>query len=142
MIRRPPRSTLFPYTTLFRSGAGAAELRELGGRRKEVDLRRATLGRAEEGLPLLAVLLPRRGPQGVPRPVVDGEGDRDDAGPGHPPILPCPPGSASAGPRSPVRRRWGAQKDPTKDPCPDHSRARGGTRDGAGQTPIGCQWKD
>src|SRR5256886_4176326 len=22
MIRRPPRSTLFPYTTLFRSGAG------------------------------------------------------------------------------------------------------------------------
>src|SRR6266576_5462734 len=30
MIRRPPRSTLFPYTTLFRSAAGAA-----------VDLRRA-----------------------------------------------------------------------------------------------------
>src|SRR3712207_7417017 len=24
MIRRPPRSTLFPYTTLFRSDAGAA----------------------------------------------------------------------------------------------------------------------
>src|SRR3712207_9204861 len=24
MIRRPPRSTLFPYTTLFRSGAGGA----------------------------------------------------------------------------------------------------------------------
>src|SRR2546422_11121509 len=24
MIRRPPRSTLFPYTTLFRSGSGAA----------------------------------------------------------------------------------------------------------------------
>src|SRR5436309_12535360 len=24
MIRRPPRSTLFPYTTLFRSRAGAA----------------------------------------------------------------------------------------------------------------------
>src|SRR2546430_8876855 len=24
MIRRPPRSTLFPYTTLFRSTAGAA----------------------------------------------------------------------------------------------------------------------
>src|SRR3712207_8123578 len=23
MIRRPPRSTLFPYTTLFRSGLGA-----------------------------------------------------------------------------------------------------------------------
>src|SRR2546430_13140960 len=26
MIRRPPRSTLFPYTTLFRSGSGAGGL--------------------------------------------------------------------------------------------------------------------
>src|SRR5947207_7343108 len=25
MIRRPPRSTLFPYTTLFRSGAGPTD---------------------------------------------------------------------------------------------------------------------
>src|SRR2546429_6374417 len=25
MIRRPPRSTLFPYTTLFRSGVGTPE---------------------------------------------------------------------------------------------------------------------
>src|SRR5205809_5669605 len=32
MIRRPPRSTLFPYTTLFRSGTGAvaASTRERG----------------------------------------------------------------------------------------------------------------
>src|SRR3712207_8667089 len=28
MIRRPPRSTLFPYTTLFRSLAGAAPRRD------------------------------------------------------------------------------------------------------------------
>src|SRR5437899_3869130 len=28
MIRRPPRSTLFPYTTLFRSGRGLAQLRD------------------------------------------------------------------------------------------------------------------
>src|SRR3982751_7001806 len=27
MIRRPPRSTLFPYTTLFRSGHGGPRLR-------------------------------------------------------------------------------------------------------------------
>src|SRR2546430_9268934 len=27
MIRRPPRSTLFPYTTLFRSGRGAHDSR-------------------------------------------------------------------------------------------------------------------
>src|SRR5688572_32703024 len=26
MIRRPPRSTLFPYTTLFRSRAGSCQL--------------------------------------------------------------------------------------------------------------------
>src|SRR3712207_9211896 len=31
MIRRPPRSTLFPYTTLFRSGAG-----HVGGRGEQV----------------------------------------------------------------------------------------------------------
>src|SRR3712207_4786596 len=31
MIRRPPRSTLFPYTTLFRSGFGmASSLRRAG----------------------------------------------------------------------------------------------------------------
>src|SRR2546422_4456351 len=31
MIRRPPRSTLFPYTTLFRSGGGARAHRPRGG---------------------------------------------------------------------------------------------------------------
>src|SRR3712207_7563479 len=30
MIRRPPRSTLFPYTTLFRSGQLAADLPGVG----------------------------------------------------------------------------------------------------------------
>src|SRR3989454_11689812 len=30
MIRRPPRSTLFPYTTLFRSRAFEADLLEVG----------------------------------------------------------------------------------------------------------------
>src|SRR3712207_7877488 len=29
MIRRPPRSTLFPYTTLFRSGHEAPERRQV-----------------------------------------------------------------------------------------------------------------
>src|SRR5436309_12517367 len=29
MLRRPPRSTLFPYTTLFRSGLGQAVMEEL-----------------------------------------------------------------------------------------------------------------
>src|SRR2546426_4845400 len=30
MIRRPPRSTLFPYTTLFRSGQGAFSVKTDG----------------------------------------------------------------------------------------------------------------
>src|SRR3712207_7558810 len=33
MIRRPPRSTLFPYTTLFRSRAGGRRGRRRRGRR-------------------------------------------------------------------------------------------------------------
>src|SRR5258708_11627607 len=32
MIRRPPRSTLFPYTTLFRSHRGVLGLRDLSDR--------------------------------------------------------------------------------------------------------------
>src|SRR2546422_1552350 len=32
MIRRPPRSTLFPYTTLFRSAEALLERRERAGR--------------------------------------------------------------------------------------------------------------
>src|SRR2546426_5009378 len=32
MIRRPPRSTLFPYTTLFRSHVGRAGARRAHGR--------------------------------------------------------------------------------------------------------------
>src|SRR2546426_12196540 len=52
MIRRPPRSTLFPYTTLFRS----PPLRQPG-----VDLRqpmaRLVGGRPEEDLDLLALRL-------------------------------------------------------------------------------------
>src|SRR5260221_5155180 len=36
MIRRPPRSTLFPYTTLFRSGLSAAEPRHGHGHAQEL----------------------------------------------------------------------------------------------------------
>src|SRR2546429_2750121 len=35
MIRRPPRSTLFPYTTLFRSLAGAAHHYETAAQRPD-----------------------------------------------------------------------------------------------------------
>src|SRR5258707_8974051 len=42
MIRRPPRSTLFPYTTLFRSRVD--EIRRVYGGRIRVDCCRATGG--------------------------------------------------------------------------------------------------
>src|SRR3712207_8074852 len=45
MIRRPPRSTLFPYTTLFRSGAvrGALDDPDHAGDRGSVDDHTAAL---------------------------------------------------------------------------------------------------
>src|SRR3712207_6178431 len=65
MIRRPPRSTLFPYTTLFRSwieentgayekllrSAGIPEVRELIDRVREETARRILEGIAPEGAP-------------------------------------------------------------------------------------------
>src|SRR2546422_1832576 len=58
MIRRPPRSTLFPYTTLFRSGLKdlgggglscvIGEMAPAGGFGSEVDLEKVPL--KEEGL--------------------------------------------------------------------------------------------
>src|SRR3712207_7329400 len=53
MIRRPPRSTLFPYTTLFRSHpavggareiAGAGQLHEEAGGALAADLQHLALG--------------------------------------------------------------------------------------------------
>src|SRR3712207_7988560 len=64
MIRRPPRSTLFPYTTLFRS--------ELGVRRVDVGRRGALLvERVDLRVAVLAVV--RRAAGGVQRadPVLD-----------------------------------------------------------------------
>src|SRR3712207_8162839 len=46
MIRRPPRSTLFPYTTLFRS-AGGHRLVRPGGRRGGRDRRAEGVGRRQ-----------------------------------------------------------------------------------------------
>src|SRR3712207_8181929 len=56
MIRRPPRSTLFPYTTLFRS-------RRRGPRGRTRDRRRHAVVRAE-----LAVLVRHARPRGPLRP--------------------------------------------------------------------------
>src|SRR3712207_8865981 len=65
MIRRPPRSTLFPYTTLFRSGPGGA-----GGA-----LRRGRRARRGGGSRRGRVL------EGAGRP--EDEHDGDEQGGGH-----------------------------------------------------------
>src|SRR2546426_5365158 len=96
MIRRPPRSTLFPYTTLFRSRTLARQgLRgppPLGGFHRD---RARALLRLEH----LALLRPPelRG-RPVPRPLHDGFPHR-----GHPDLCPrCAPR------RSPTRERVSA----------------------------------
>src|SRR3712207_8514498 len=58
MIRRPPRSTLFPYTTLFRSstfmpfapesGRGQASLETVGVAAREVDVLAPEFDRLED----------------------------------------------------------------------------------------------
>src|SRR3712207_7057125 len=55
MIRRPPRSTLFPYTTLFRS-AGAVDVRQPGPDR------RTARGACPAAVPVLRKPGPGAGP--------------------------------------------------------------------------------
>src|SRR2546430_16563712 len=50
MIRRPPRSTLFPYTTLFRSQAAAVEAPAQQDTRTEDRVRVERRESAEQGL--------------------------------------------------------------------------------------------
>src|SRR2546430_3134525 len=49
MIRRPPRSTLFPYTTLFRSLPGVQPAPRLGGGRAQGQALLARQGRGFAG---------------------------------------------------------------------------------------------
>src|SRR2546425_3845509 len=59
MIRRPPRSTLFPYTTLFRSHLLQRKLhgRDHAGNDHVVDLLHLDPGEIEQGAQLQAILV-------------------------------------------------------------------------------------
>src|SRR2546422_10104695 len=104
MIRRPPRSTLFPYTTLFRSveafeqgedGEGGKAL----GRRREARRLAVAITHAERLDPVGAVL----GEVGKRERTADGAGARPRCGgrgargwrPPRPP--PAPPATGGAG---------------------------------------------
>src|SRR5256885_9074589 len=69
MIRRPPRSTLFPYTTLFRSLSRAPQRRAVGAARAGVGIRPG----GRDASSRTAYVLLRRGRRahvdgGAPRP--------------------------------------------------------------------------
>src|SRR6266540_404914 len=64
MIRRPPRSTLFPYTTLFRSRDRRAAARHVAGRRRPVSTRVAEDVWRRESPHVLGALLRRHGDLG------------------------------------------------------------------------------
>src|SRR3989449_2751328 len=97
MIRRPPRSTLFPYTTLFRSrGIPARERGAVAARRRarQWDADRAGRGRQLVGDPITGT---RRGPAELLSPLNLAERPR----------LPCGARSAVAGGRRGVGIRRG-----------------------------------
>src|SRR2546422_10076418 len=102
MIRRPPRSTLFPYTTLFRSveafeqgedGEGGKAL----GRRREARRLAVAITHAERLDPVGAVL----GEGGKRERTADGAGAGHDAAGGG------TPGKTPAAPPRPPRPRGG-----------------------------------
>src|SRR6202042_2469830 len=80
MIRRPPRSTLFPYTTLFRSGAqqeGRQKIDLSGinfrGARKLIDRKSTRLNSSHVEISYAVFCLKKK---------LDGAGDRAEPGPG------------------------------------------------------------
>src|SRR2546422_5227758 len=70
MIRRPPRSTLFPYTTLFRSHAQPLERRRVHLARRLVSLRTVELEGRNRAAPREGGALPLPGALGTYRPAV------------------------------------------------------------------------
>src|SRR3989449_3333585 len=100
MIRRPPRSTLFPYTTLFRSGPisehALARLWSAAGEQGEADRRRKPGDRyAAHGFPAFM-------------PVLTAQADRGDEGRGE---------SCRDGPRVPPRCTRDARADAAPVPA-------------------------
>src|SRR3712207_8647880 len=69
MIRRPPRSTLFPYTTLFRSLVG----HHLGGNRRLDAVERVALVQVD----LHEVLGVLGAGQDIPHPLLGAQGQAD-----------------------------------------------------------------
>src|SRR5256884_3512861 len=66
MIRRPPRSTLFPYTTLFRSGAArAVGVRRVLGRRPRGPVAEGPLPARDRAVGIAALVAEAAGEPGA-----------------------------------------------------------------------------
>src|SRR5436853_1930225 len=72
MIRRPPRSTLFPYTTLFRSPSAILNFLDESPERKTsfIEISRGGKLPYKTGSPAISDVLDRKsGSAGMPRPI-------------------------------------------------------------------------
>src|SRR5260221_3314908 len=78
MIRRPPRSTLFPYTTLFRSDVGILVAPKRGGHRCDNEGNFAVRQAVESGGAAFEDVGVRR--LRIPGQIVEGGPDGDPAG--------------------------------------------------------------
>src|SRR2546422_5964133 len=74
MIRRPPRSTLFPYTTLFRSVLVPLRIRQGSAPVRTGSYRLLLLPGAE--LTEVYISLARAGPDGLPKTLIDRKSTR------------------------------------------------------------------
>src|SRR2546428_6120143 len=78
MIRRPPRSTLFPYTTLFRSSSGRTPL--AGASRRTRDHRCGARPRGADLLGVGGILISTRDPRTQPHAPSEGQAPACDSG--------------------------------------------------------------
>src|SRR2546427_10582501 len=123
MIRRPPRSTLFPYTTLFRSLAERFQAREVGLPVGDVDghapdVFRPTPGRAhdrEHAFERAGPLLDEPGTLGGRLP---GHEQHPPAGRGEHSVIPPARAAERVGIHDAERHRQGAPPPPPPPPPP------------------------
>src|SRR2546428_9308935 len=69
MIRRPPRSTLFPYTTLFRSADASSAGMVDAGFENQKELTKMQLDNQKEIASCILVRDRKSGSAGMPRPI-------------------------------------------------------------------------
>src|SRR2546427_2264620 len=138
MIRRPPRSTLFPYTTLFRSSLGRASSPGSAPGDRRTPLRPRLPGRGPPSSPPATRSAPARERAGLPAPVRSHAALRTNVRM-HPacagPPLPAPPPRRARFRRRRLRAPAGAprRRRPRADRAGEVPSARGRTRSGRGE---------